>query len=152
MPGYLVSATLGWGGDLQSEFSFRPGHLPTFESNRTLLLTIVQWAAFSRARALGCVFLINPSQSAVNRFQILKWLDDLKFHFKPCSAQETRLTLLGFSDFRCASSSQVGFKPWGGRTEIFLININKYPTLIYWKAESVFAMAWKALKWGYGDV
>lgn len=41
MSGYLVSATLGWGGDLQSEFSFRPGHLPAFESNRTLLLTIV---------------------------------------------------------------------------------------------------------------
>lgn len=41
MSGYLVSATLGWGRDSQSEFSFRPGHLPVFEPNRALLLMIV---------------------------------------------------------------------------------------------------------------
>lgn len=74
---------------------------------------------------LWCVFVINSSQSVVNCFQVLKWLNDLIFHFKPCSTQERRLTLLGFSDFLCALSSQVGFKRWGSVIEIFLINVNK---------------------------
>ena len=105
------------------------------------------WSAMgSCAGELWWVFLINSAQSDVNRFQVLRWLNDLIFHFKACSAQETRLTLLGFLDFRCASSSQVGFRPWGSIVEIFPMNINKQPTSFSRKAESVFLMTWKGFE------